>query len=844
MNEPAYAPVASTSQAEQQPSLAGAVAKDPSRRKSKHYCIITTRGQPCKSCVSRRMACTFDEPPTARVRKLPSASSGVAGNGKGREETPGGLADSGMHDAAVQGLSMLSSGADLSDVGGKGKGRERDPSSTLPLFPVNFGPSPSPSLNSVLSLLHTAQTTSTSACIVPASPQLETSLLTATNLHYIAPRAFHDYTLTSASASSSIDPPSTDSSRPTHPTHGSLRFLQVAPRSSALPVHFVQSSHLVYGRALHSTEDVFRKAVAPLEGEMVEKLVELFRTQTQPAFPIFAAGQLAVPEGVTGLDVLSALHQSGLSYGCIVAILAHATTYLPSSRTHHKSLWRHALQLLEDEYRTPSLQTVQLGLVTLTARPALNVGANTVAMSRLVGAAHLLGLHVDPSSWRIPVKEKKLRKKLWWLVVVQDKWRSLWYGRPSNVSFDDTNVALPTLDDFTSPSAAPTPEEAASAESFVALCKLTVIVDNILCSFYTLRAQLHPLTLSTALSRLSGITNDLALLDASLSPALRNLPKPEGEGQAVPPTGVRSFQLAMLGVQLVVMRLTRGVLEKREAEGMKKGEKEMIELAEAVVEFVENLATEDLTRFWSPYCPFILTSTSALLLRLSLSSLRSPPTSPTPPPSSVLLTRLLVALLSLHHIHQWDVASLALDILAGQLRSLSEGEVEGLGLGRVMALFAGEGAHTDPRPPLLTADAASSSFPEAHSATDLPVPPELDTLPAVPLPSHSDVAAPLFPVPPVDPFASSASFPSFPLAASPAVAAPGAPTPTGSATEADGLWWMEYSASLGAFAPEDWAVPLEGWGAEWGLGGGFGGVEGLQQAGEDVRADEMAQVPE
>jgi hypothetical protein len=86
---------------------------------------------------------------------------------------------------------------------------------------------------------------------------------------------------------------------------------------------------------------------------------------------------------------------------------------------------------LEDEYRRPTLRTIQLALVTISSRPAINVGQNTIAMGRLISAAQLLGLHLDCSRWRILKSEQILRQRIWWAIVVSDKWRSALYGRPS-----------------------------------------------------------------------------------------------------------------------------------------------------------------------------------------------------------------------------------------------------------------------------------------------------------------------------------------------------------------------------------------------------------------------------
>ena len=146
--------------------------------------------------------------------------------------------------------------------------------------------------------------------------------------------------------------------------------------------------------------------------------------RTQPAFPILDSLLYQAIDP-------AALASSGVPYGLLGSFVAHSTCYVAEIRPQHKFLWRQVLLLLEDEYRRPTLQTIQLALITINSRPAINVGQNTIAMGRLISAAQLLGLHLDCSRWRIPRSEQILRQRIWWAILVSDKWRSALYGRPS-----------------------------------------------------------------------------------------------------------------------------------------------------------------------------------------------------------------------------------------------------------------------------------------------------------------------------------------------------------------------------------------------------------------------------
>lgn len=126
----------------------------------------------------------------------------------------------------------------------------------------------------------------------------------------------------------------------------------------------------------------------------------------------------------------------------MAGIVAHSTPYLPEIGGLHKNLWAQTLLALEDEYRQPRLRTIQLALLILSSRPSENVGQSEIGLARVrivhgrelisqaVGAAHLLGLHIDPTRWNLPRWERSVRKCMWWILLIHDKWRALIHGRP------------------------------------------------------------------------------------------------------------------------------------------------------------------------------------------------------------------------------------------------------------------------------------------------------------------------------------------------------------------------------------------------------------------------------
>jgi hypothetical protein len=91
--------------------------------------------------------------------------------------------------------------------------------------------------------------------------------------------------------------------------------------------------------------------------------------------------------------MLPILRQSKLEYACyanegvepsiLTGIIAHAAIHMISLRPRIKELWSIVLRLLENEYRQPRLQTIQLALIDIYGRPILNPGGNHVAISRV-----------------------------------------------------------------------------------------------------------------------------------------------------------------------------------------------------------------------------------------------------------------------------------------------------------------------------------------------------------------------------------------------------------------------------------------------------------------------------
>lgn len=109
-------------------------------------------------------------------------------------------------------------------------------------------------------------------------------------------------------------------------------------------------------------------------------------------------------------------------------------------------LWRIVYELILEEIHTPHLSVLQACLLYLQQLPTGSQSALADSpfqwsfLGSTVALAASLGLHLEPRPWGIPVWEKRLRRRLWWAVYLEDKWRSLLVGRPPFIRRDEWDV--------------------------------------------------------------------------------------------------------------------------------------------------------------------------------------------------------------------------------------------------------------------------------------------------------------------------------------------------------------------------------------------------------------------
>ncbi|KAJ5601224.1 hypothetical protein N7510_010758 [Penicillium lagena] len=240
------------------------------------------------------------------------------------------------------------------------------------------------------------------------------------------------------------------------------------PTAQRIPVHFMISSEELASSVKHETRagagDATREKLnflVPLE--YGRRLVALFVKYVFPALPVISRSQLGLTSPTCQLPELTTLAKVPVLllaaiYAAAFPFVAH-DDYLCVLNTYNASpvemLWRMVYEIISEEIHTPHLAVLQAALLYLHKKPVGEV-QYTMAdtpfiwsfVGQIVGLACSLGLHIECRMWGISPWEKRLRRRLWWAVYAEDKWRSLLMGRPPYIHPAEWDVSELDEGDF------------------------------------------------------------------------------------------------------------------------------------------------------------------------------------------------------------------------------------------------------------------------------------------------------------------------------------------------------------------------------------------------------------
>ncbi|RAL11266.1 putative C6 transcription factor [Aspergillus homomorphus CBS 101889] len=385
-------------------------------------------------------------------------------------------------------------------------------------------------------------------------------------------------------------------------------------------------------------------------GPFKHDLVRLFIDRFNAAFPIFDGESfweafISETPGDPPASLLCQVYSMSLVYW----------KHTPKLACHPKPDVRYAVNMtvaaLHEEFSAPGLSTISAALIDLTGRPIFSMTGNAISSGRMVSLAHCLGLNRDPSHWKLSPAEKNHRMRLWWGVVIHDRWGSFGHGVPPQIAKNQYDVPLPTIDVLI-PAASRTPERVRAAHCHIALCQLTEILGELLPLVYGLQ---HRFPRETT-KKVRQIRTDLDVWEDSLPDWLRTPPRTSEERIS----GTSSLQLAFLAVKMLVSRVELNEVNNSETENPEARryfQTECRKSAEEIVQFISSLRKENFQEFWLPYSAFHLTTTATLLVRCALETTDSEV-------ARSCLTNVETFRAILRRVREdedWDVADMCLD---------------------------------------------------------------------------------------------------------------------------------------------------------------------------------------
>jgi len=189
------------------------------------------------------------------------------------------------------------------------------------------------------------------------------------------------------------------------------------------------------------------------------------------------------------LHLLAAIYASALRY---VSDDEHLSVWHSQTSPSTDAIWRLVYEELQEDVHQSQLSVVQATLLYLHKDPS-DDGRHSLSdtpfvwswVGKLVGLTTALGVHTECSMWAIPSWEKRLRKRIWWAVYAEDKWRSLLMGRPPYIHSQEWDIEDLDASDFGSRSAEKLDDGPNLFRNFVSLTRIAESVQE---TFYSLRA--------------------------------------------------------------------------------------------------------------------------------------------------------------------------------------------------------------------------------------------------------------------------------------------------------------------------------------------------------------------
>ncbi|KAK5740134.1 hypothetical protein LTR17_004846 [Elasticomyces elasticus] len=383
--------------------------------------------------------------------------------------------------------------------------------------------------------------------------------------------------------------------------------------------------------------DKYRQEVEEMVSDEVGKrLIRLFYKYVQPYFPVLTregryvrdADGIREPRTVSTC-ILAAIYGHALPF-CAWDEKLCVEVYTPPSAD---ALFRIAWLACQPMMHTPSLAVLQTILLLVQRRPTNKHVSDTpfkwVMMTVAVSIAQALGLNRDPTDWPLPSWEIKVRKRLAWATFVQDKWLALNFGRASHIQTDDWDIEPLTEADFADADRdGPDAPAGFWGQHFAKLAELSVIVDDVMHSLFSLRATKAlqgslEATLEVAKPLRLRLTEWHSKLPTGLLPQTGTLSPGTTRRKSMSHDldGNGSLYLAYITTKIELFRaMLRPPANDTNAAAVTALRTGALTVAREVHDFLEDLNARELEAFWASYARTNFTIASSFMLLLFVTS--------------------------------------------------------------------------------------------------------------------------------------------------------------------------------------------------------------------------------
>lgn len=260
-----------------------------------------------------------------------------------------------------------------------------------------------------------------------------------------------------------------------------------------------------------------RLRITSIAGKFEERLLALFFQFVYPTYPIVDRMQFFRDYYSKRANINPGLLAGMLALSCVwwkydAELCVHS---IPAGLAD--SLYKECESCVAREIKSPTVATVQSLLLLLQRRLSIEETAETYAMTveaaRLVAVAHNLGLHIDCSNWTISPSSKRIRRRLWAIVGIMEKWTLVNCGSPLLLRPEDTNVG-------------PYESDEPSERLFVHMTRLTDILDIVVRQLYSLKSassDMEPENLYRTLDKVDALFERLYEWRQKLPPELQDM---------------------------------------------------------------------------------------------------------------------------------------------------------------------------------------------------------------------------------------------------------------------------------------------------------------------------------